>query len=431
MNSNMENRSNKGRKQKLLLVVTAILLLIVSFFGGFFLNRLINGRKLNRINDIIRIMESVGFVFDENGEPRDITEEEYANAIVNGILDDYSQYFTAEQYEEYTERSRGNTSGIGLTFYDYDCVIDKVTGNSPADKAGVKVGDEIQSFVFNENETCVTDYEDIIDYLSSFATDVEFEMNVLRGTENIPFTVKKTAYKVNYVTYYDNEYKYCFESENNQDLTAKEYYGQGNSELPDDTAYIAFEGFQGQASTQLFGALDFMKERGKTKLIFDLRGNGGGQMNILTEVAGALIHCGGKNNFAVAVAESKKNKETFYSGKNRFNTDIKSIVVLADERSASASECLIGAMIHYGGVFSQDKLIIEKDASGKATTYGKGIMQTTYGLIGGGALKLTTARILWPDGTTCIHGKGITTKTQNQVEKDQVLSRALEIIKAN
>jgi C-terminal processing protease CtpA/Prc len=85
-------------------------------------------------------------------------------------------------------------------------------------------------------------------------------------------------------------------------------------------------------------------------------------------------------------------------------------------------------MIHYGGAFSRDKLIIEKDESGNAITYGKGIMQTTYGLIGGGALKLTTARMLWPDGTTCIHGKGITTKAENQVEKDQVLSRALEVL---
>jgi C-terminal processing protease CtpA/Prc len=250
----------------------------------------------------------------------------------------------------------------------------------------------------------------------------------LLSRKELSFTLNKTAYRVSYVTYYDNEIKYCFESENNESLTAKTYYGKGNSMLDSDTAYIAFAGFEGRADVQMINALAKMKERGRTKLILDLRGNGGGRMDILTEIAGALIYCNGKNNFAVAIAEGTRDKSTFYSGKNRYNTAITSISVLADKHSASASECLIGAMIHYGGAFSRDKLIIEKDESGKATTYGKGIMQTTYGLIGGGALKLTTARMLWPDGTTCIHGKGITAKAENQVEKDQVLSRALEVL---
>ena len=128
------------------------------------------------------------------------------------------------------------------------------------------------------------------------------------------------------------------------------------------------------------------------------------------------------------MAESKSAKERFYSGKNRFNTQITSIVVLADQNTASASECLIGAMIYYGGVFSQNKLVIEKGENGKTTTYGKGIMQTTYGFIGGGALKLTTARILWPDEQTCIHGKGIETISENQVNAEDVISRALEVL---
>ncbi len=423
-----KNRENKGKKRKLLLTITAILLALVSFAGGFFVNRIINGKKLNRVNTIIRIMENVGLVFDENGEPREISEEEYADALVNGILDQYSQYFTAEEYKAHTEKAKGNSSGLGIAFYNYDTIIDFVNGNSPADKVGIKAGDKIVYATYNGTEQTIASYDDVVEFLGALPSNVQFELKVLRAGETLAFTVQKCAYQVSYVTYYDNEYKLCFESENNQPLFEKKYNDQGNPLLASDTAYISFASFEGKADEQLFSALDFMKERGKTKLIFDLRGNGGGQISILTEVAGALIHCNGKNNFAVAVAESKKNKETFYSGKNRFNTEISSIVVLADKRSASASEALIGAMIHYGGAFNKDKLIIEKDASSNATTFGKGIMQTTYGLIGGGALKLTTARILWPDGETCIHNKGITTKAENQVEKQNALTRALEII---
>jgi C-terminal processing protease CtpA/Prc len=56
-------------------------------------------------------------------------------------------------------------------------------------------------------------------------------------------------------------------------------------------------------------------------------------------------------------------------------------------------------------------------------------MQTTYPLLAGGALKLTTARIYWPDKTTCIHGTGIVqTNTNNQVTNQNAIERAIEIL---
>ena len=65
------------------------------------------------------------------------------------------------------------------------------------------------------------------------------------------------------------------------------------------------------------------------------------------------------------------------------------------------------------------------------TTYGKGIMQTTYLLVTGGAFKLTTARILWPDRTTCIHEKGIIVDGLNATEiGESALIRASQILKS-
>ena len=56
-------------------------------------------------------------------------------------------------------------------------------------------------------------------------------------------------------------------------------------------------------------------------------------------------------------------------------------------------------------------------------------MQTTYQLITGGALKLTTAKIYWPDKTTCIHGTGIVqTNPLNQVTEQTAIDRAIEIL---
>ena len=73
---------------------------------------------------------------------------------------------------------------------------------------------------------------------------------------------------------------------------------------------------------------------------------------------------------------------------------------------------------------------IDKDGNPQYKTYGKGIMQTTYLLSSGGALKLTTAKLLWPDKKECIHKKGIATDIiENQVKTNLLaVHRAVEIL---
>ena len=83
------------------------------------------------------------------------------------------------------------------------------------------------------------------------------------------------------------------------------------------------------------------------------------------------------------------------------------IKVLADDGTASASECLLGCMLDYGAISYTDICLIER--GGVAKTYGKGIMQSTFpfGLGNTDAIKLTTAQIFWPKSENCIHGRGI------------------------
>ena len=152
-------------------------------------------------------------------------------------------------------------------------------------------------------------------------------------------------------------------------------------------------------------------------------------MDVLTDVASCLIYNNGEKNTAVARTESKTGSETYSFKKSNFYENIEEIAVLANSDTASASECLIGAMLTYGDRFSKDNLIIEKNADGVARTYGKGIMQTTYWLLKGGAFKLTTARVLWPDKTTCIHGVGIIAEGANATEKgNSAILRAVEVL---
>ena len=105
---------------------------------------------------------------------------------------------------------------------------------------------------------------------------------------------------------------------------------------------------------------------------------------------------------------------------------------MANENTASASECLIGAMLYYGKCFDVNKLIVVNNSleDGIASTYGKGIMQTTYSnLFTGEAIKLTTAYIFQPDKTTSIHGVGIKATLENSFTDDTLaLNRAISII---
>jgi hypothetical protein len=87
-------------------------------------------------------------------------------------------------------------------------------------------------------------------------------------------------------------------------------------------------------------------------------------------------------------------------------------------------------MLYYKEKFDISRLVIEKNDDGVAKTYGKGIMQTTYLMLDGGAFKLTTAVMYQPDKNTTIHGKGFIVSGDNATERgDSAVLRALETLK--
>lgn len=431
MNKNSNTRLQKRNLHKIFVPIAMILAVILSFVGGYFSRYLFDGREASVTKELVDIIGRFGYVFDpDTGEVRELTEKDYANALINGLLDDYSSYYTQEEYSEIIAKSKGNRSGIGISVYKDSAVIFKVIGNSPAESAGLKSGDKIISLTPEGKEKIpVTDDDDISGALDLVKIGEQITVEYERGGETKALTVCKKDYEVSYVTYFDSENSYRFKTDGDGKLAGVENINDGMSALAVDTAYIKLDQFEGGAANQIRSALDYMKKRGRTKLILDLRDNGGGYMSVLTDIAGCLIYNGGKTDTLVAVAESKSGKEEFRASFNAFNTDITAISVLANENTASASECLIGAMLCYGDCFSKENLIIEKNSAGVAKTYGKGIMQTTYGLISGGAFKLTTARVLLPDYKTCIHGVGFIANGNNSVDRGgAAISRAVEAL---
>ena len=424
-----ENQTQVVFNNKVLKTFAIVLAFIITFTAGYFSKYIFDNKKANLVSEVVAIIEKQGYVVDFKGVPKDISEEEYADILVKNFLDYYSGYYTKQEYEDITNQRNGDMNGFGIGMVNSTSAsptIASVSLNSPADLAGLKAGDVILT-VEKDGATTTINNGAQLEQMFSGTVGTQLTLTVMRnGTVlDTPFTIVKSSYKKCYVEYIDNAQRMYFRTNENGKFVRHENSTNTLGEMDNQTARIKLYQFEGDAAEQFQSAMEYMKERGRTKLILDLRDNGGGYMDVLTELAGSLIINNNKKTL-IAYAKGKNTEQSFYMDKTKKNNFIENIVVLANNGTASASECLIGAMLHYGENFSIDNLIVE---GGK--TYGKGIMQTTYMLSNGGALKLTTARIFQPDKTTCIHGTGIVPDIQNQTQNNSAtINRALDILEA-
>lgn len=424
---------SRKKDKKTLIVIICVLLAVCFFFGGFAAGYFADNNLTNSLNWVTSMIDKNYCYYDEEtGTYKKFTDEDYADAIVKTLLDKYSDYYTEQEFTDVVYTSLGNNYGTGIYFYRYseDLSVFVVAGNSPAEKAGMEKGDVIVAGL-NENGERINfaDREELFAYINKFKEKEKFSLTIIRNGVEMSFFVQKEVYVESYVYYKDSEKTYVFRADDGKDPEPVELIG-GMEELPLDTAFIRLEEFSGGAAEQFAYAMDYMKERGKTKLILDLRSNGGGQMDILTKIASYLVYSENDKRPVIAVSKNKRNVKTYFtaSGDN-FNRNIKKIVVLADGNTASASECLIGAMAYYKKAFTLDNLVITEH-DGKYTTYGKGIMQTTYrNFVTGEGIKLTTDYIFQPDETTTIHGVGFIATEGNGVANESLsVPRALEIL---
>lgn len=427
---------NTGRT--VMCAVLALLMFVVSFFAGYVTYHFVAEYEVKNVDEILRIVEAAAYDYTDKGVQNPDRALKY---FVRGLLsyDEYAEYYGKEEFEELMRESEGSFSGFGMTFaYGEGGVVKReiysVVGNSPAARGGVKAGDVLVSArkAGKEEFTDLSTGDAAFEFLQSVGEGESAEFNVRRGETVFTVTLKRSSYVATYVFYRDSEGEIVFDYDGGK-LGFTEN-AAGKETLEQDTAYIALASFEGGAAEQLSSALNEMKKRGKTKLIFDLRANGGGYMDVLKKITSLLVKADG--DIIYSFVKEKRN-DTAFKISSSYDDFLKNVVVLADGGTASASECLIGAMLSYGekeggnGFSASDVLIGYNEARGDYSTYGKGIMQTTYMLSSGGALRLTTAKIFWADGKTCIHGVGIKpVSEENKITEENALLRAREILAA-
>lgn len=415
------------KKRKIIFTIATVLTIAISFTLGFFVKKWTTPKELSTLEWVISTINK-HYYSEEDGVVKEFSAEDYAKAITDGLLDNYSNYYTSQEYSDIVSTNKGNYFGVGISYKKSDVlpVIYKVTGNSPADKAGLKAGDVLVAGEVNGEKVLFESADDSLNFISARKEGEEFKLYFTRnGGDEQSVSVKRQVFVSSYVCYVDSQKTGVFRSEGTEALSLKEIDG-GNLVLDEQTAIISLSQFEGGAGEQMEKALAMMVSRGRSKLILDLRSNGGGDMKVLCSIASNFIK---EDKAVIAYAVDKNDKTTaFKMDKSKFQNAITSISVVADGGSASATECLIGAMLYYKDCFDINKLVIEKNGD-EAKTFGKGIMQTTYkNLTTGEGLKLTTAYIYQPDNKTCIHGKGIRTTEDNSVSVGEGINRAIAVL---
>lgn len=322
----------------------------------------------------------------------------------------YDSENAIERTIEFT-RTQVDSDYFGLSLIEGEVVnsmdisgsfVVQTAGGSPAEKANIKPLSKFYKIKVNGEEHFVEDKttDEIFDIIGENRTaefcfkEITFDNGRLVETIRPYVSITKAEYNQKYLIYLDSEHPYGID--NTKALR------ENPITLDKDTAYIQFDNFFGGLPEEFAIAMNYFKNGGKSKLILDLRGNGGGDLQVLCKIAGYLTSSATSDEKQLVLTmKNKKNgkEEKCYTNGNRYREGYKveNLVVLCDGGTASASEALMGAIMDYRGhsySTPNNKLLIVGD-----NTYGKDIVQTTYTMpLTGYGVKITTAQYFTPSG---------------------------------
>ena len=310
--------------------------------------------------------------------------------LVESLGDVYTVYMDRKETSDFYDDLHGNVgSGIGVEMGLRDGYVRvlRTLPDNPAREAGILAGDII--YKVNGEEVYDLSTDEISKKVRG-ETGSEVTVTVVRDGEELDFTMKREA--INNVSAY------------------VEYKGS--------TAIVTVTRFDNDTGIKVQGFAKEFKDKGISKVILDLRGNGGGYVSAAEDLLSLWL-----DGEKILIQKSKhfgNSSNTSSSGK-AILSDMKTIV-LVNGSSASASEIVAGALQDYG----KATIVGEK-------TYGKGVVQNLYDLSGGTVLKVTTAEWYTPNDRS-INGEGITPdieveRTYEDINamRDPQLDRACEL----
>ncbi len=303
-------------------------------------------------------MQLIDYFYVDDADLKKISEKGIESILKE--LDPHSVFITEEDVQKMNEPLVGNFDGIGVSFQihsDTIHVIDVISGG-PAEKVGMLAGDRIIKV------------DDLAAVGDSIKNDWVFKH--LRGKKGSKVKVTALRKGRNEPIVFDiTRDKIPINSIDTWFMIDK------------NTGYIRLNRFAQTSNEEFSEAISDLKKQGMKNLIFDLRGNGGGYLNIAFEISDQFLD---KDKLIVYTQGSKSPKQELKSErKGEFEQG--RLVILVDETSASASEIVSGAVQDW-----------DRGVLVGRRTFGKGLVQRPFVLPDGSQIRLTTSRYYTPSG---------------------------------
>ncbi|WP_027138055.1 S41 family peptidase [Gaetbulibacter saemankumensis] len=271
-------------------------------------------------------------------------------------LDPYTNFMNEQDVEAARINNTGDYTGIGAkvkTLKDKLVIIEPYK-NYPADKAGLKAGDEI----IKVGNTTIESYKDNAGDLLKGTTGSTVDVTYIRQGKTQTATIERAEVEIKAVPHF--------------------------SMINNKTGYIVLTRFNNKAAAETNYALRDLKAQGAKSLILDLRGNPGGLLNEAIKIVNLFVP---KGQLVVTTkSKVKKYNKTYYTQSEPIDTEIP-LVVLIDGGSASASEIVSGSL--------QD---LDRAVVVGSRSFGKGLVQRPKQLTYGTQVKITISRYYTPSG---------------------------------
>ena len=321
-----------------------------------------------------------------------------ANGLLQGLGDPYTFYYTPTEFAELWEEDEGEYAGVGIqistSYLTGLCTVSRVFDNGPAREAGIHKGDIL--YMVEDLYVNSSTINDAVDIMRG-TPGTEVQVIVLRGTEELVFTLTRAKITVNRIE---------------------------SGMLNDTVGYIVLYEFAGDCAAEFKKHLTALEAQGMQGLIIDLRDNPGGWVDDAEAIADNFLDKG-----TLCYLQYKDGSREYYRTKTDKDDRLGfPLVILVNENSASSSEILTGAL---------------KDRAGATIvgvqSYGKGIVQSVVSLDGGAGMQITVAQYYTPNGNA-VHKLGITPDVEVHLEQgdkgmyefgdlsDPQLVKALEVM---
>lgn len=308
------------------------------------------------------ILSMINEYFYDDVDEKALSEGVY-KGVLGGLDDPYSEYYTAKEYADFEIATTGNYAGIGAQLsQDKDTMavtVVKVYDGSPAQEAGLRANDIIVE-VDGVQATSMS-LDQFVQIIRGEA-GTSLEMTYSRNGKEKTVTITRAKITVPSVEY---------------------------AMLEGNIGYIELSEFSSGTYTEFMAAIEDLESKGMEAVIYDLRTNGGGLVDSVTAILDEILPEG-----TTVYMLDKAGEKTTFTSDNAHQMDYP-VAVLTSGNTASAAEIFSGAIRD----FDWGTLIGTK-------TYGKGVVQSTFPLTDGSAVKLTIATYYTPSGD-CIHGTGI------------------------